>query len=224
MPVTGWWSRLWRNPARSSPRVAIRAMHLTLPGWTESAPDQNSRTWRDSAGDLLGLDVFARIDYPFGSDEIAQRRWCRELAQSRGAGLIEMQEIASGAGGSARFIYKRMQVGTTGYAYTGMFITGAEPEFFVWTIVAGERGTSGLREAIVTASLMQSGKLTLQDYERCWAQDPYEPDYQGVDRIVLRFLSDDETYDQQFPWHPLSKVRHVLAVLPSAVQFESRSP
>ena len=224
MPVTRWWSRLWRNPARSSPRAPIRAIRLTLPGWTESAPDQDSRTWRDSDGDLLGLDVSPRIDYPFESDEMAQRRWCRELAESRGGGLIEMRGTASGVGASARLIYKRMQVKTTGYAYTGMFITAVESDFFVWTIVAGERGTSGLREAIVTASLMQSGKLTLQDYERCWAQDPYEPGYHGVDRIVLRFMSDDETYDQQFPWHPLSKVRHMLAVLPSAVQFESRSP
>ena len=105
-----------------------------------------------------------------------------------------------------------------------MFINSEELSFLIWTIVAGERGTSGLREAIVTASLMKAGTLTLEDYERSWAHDPYEPGYHGVDRIVLRSMSDDETYDQQFPWHPLSKVRQVLAVLPSAVQFDSQRP
>src|SRR5262249_20228691 len=158
------------SAATSSPRESIRGIRLTLPGWNEGAPDQDSRTWRDSDGDLLGLDVFARIDYPFGSDEMEQRRWCRELAEGRGGGMIEMHGIDSAAGSSARLIYKRMQAQTTGYAYTGMLITPVEPVFFIWTIVAGERGTSGLREALVTASLLKAGKLRLEDYERCWFQ------------------------------------------------------
>ena len=218
-----WWSRMWRSAAGSSPRQPIRRIRLTFPGWNEGAPGQDSRTWRDSDGDLLALDYSARLDYPLGSgsDEMEQRRLCRKVAEGRGGGLIEMQAMASGAGSSVRLIYKRKHPRTTGYAYTGMLITPAELGFFIWTIVARERGTSGLREAFVTASLMKSGKLTLEDYERCWAQDPYEPAYHGVDRMVLRFMSDDETYDKQFPWHPLSKVRHVLSVLPSAVQFDS---
>ena len=224
MPVMRWWSLMWRGAAGSSPRESNGKIRLTLPGWNEGAPDKDLRIWRDSDGDVLSLAVRARIDYPRGSDEMEQRRWCRELAEGRGGGLIEMHGMASGSGSSARLIYKRRQVQTTGYAYTGMFITPVEMGFFIWTIVAGERGTSGLREAIVTASLLKTGKLTLEDYEWCWAQDPYEPAYHGVDRIVLRFMSDDETYDEQFPWHPLSKVRHVLALLPSAVQFDSKRP
>jgi hypothetical protein len=219
-----WWRRIWRRAAGSLPRDLNRGIRLTLPGWNEGAPDQETRMWHDSDGDALSLDVRTRLDYPLGSDEMTQRRWCREIAEWRGGGLIEMHGMVSGAGASVRFIYKRMQVDTTGYVYTGMFIASAEPGFLIWTIVAGERSTSGLREAIVTASLMKSGKLTLENYEQCWAQDPYEPAYHGVDRIVLRFMSDDETYDQQFPWHPLSKVRHVLALLPSAVQFDSQRP
>src|SRR5215472_4177045 len=220
MPVMRLWSRMWRSAAASSPGKSIRGIRLTLTGWT----NQDSRTWRDSDGDLLGLDVCARIDYPFGSDEMEQRRWCRELAEGRDGGLIEMQRIDCGAGSSAKLIYKRRQVQTTGYAYTGMLITPVELGFFIWTIVAGERGTSGLREALVTASLLKTGKLRLEDYERCWFQDPYEPAYKGVDRIVLHSMSDDEIYDEQFPSHPLSKVRHVLAMLPSAVQFDSQGP
>ena len=219
-----WWSRRWCSAEASSPRESLRGIRLTLPGWNEGVPDQDSRTWRDSDGDLLGLDVVAGIGYPFGADEREQRRWCRELAEARGGGLIEVHAIDSGAGVSVRFIYKRMQVKTTGYTYTGMLVTPVEPGFSIWTIVAGERGTSGLREATVTASLLKAGKLRLEDYERCWFQDPYEPAYKGVDRIVLHSISDDETYDEQFPWHPLSKVRHVLALLPSAVQFDSQRP
>ncbi|HEX8800584.1 MAG TPA: hypothetical protein VF772_18330, partial [Terriglobales bacterium] len=69
---------------------------------------------------------------------------------------------------------------------------------------------------------MKACKLTLEEYERRWAQDPYEPAYQGVDRVVLRFVSDDKNYDAQFPQHALSKVRRVMMALPDNVCFDSQ--
>ena len=91
----------------------------------------------------------------------------------------------------------------------------------VWTIVSGERGTTGLREAIVTTQLMNDGGLTIEGYQQSWAQDPYDPTYSGVERRGLRFVFDDESYDEQFPDHPLSKVRSVSAELRSAPRIES---
>jgi hypothetical protein len=79
-------------------------------------------------------------------------------------------------------------------------------------------GVTGEREAIITAELMESGKLSLDEYQRSWAQDPYEPEYAEVDGSVLRFLSDDACYDSRFPNHPLTKVRRVLAALPQSVR------
>ena len=90
----------------------------------------------------------------------------------------------------------------------------------VCTIVAGEHGTTGVREAIVTATLVEQGKLTLEEYRRSWAQDPYEPAYAGVDPSVLRSVSDDKVYDEQFPDHPLTKVRRVLSMLPANIQLD----
>jgi len=80
---------------------------------------------------------------------------------------------------------------------------------------------TGVREAIVTATLISEGKLKPQEYELHWAHDPYESAYSGVDRSALRSLSDDESYDEQFPLHPLSKVRRTLAALPSNVECDS---
>jgi hypothetical protein len=142
------------------------------------------------------------------------KRWFREQAQNRGGGLIE----AHGMGSEAYLIYKRLQM--PAYVYTGMFISAIQGFTLVWTVVAGEHGTTGVREAVVTADLMNAGKLTVDAYRRSWAQDPYDPAYQGVDRSVLRFISDDESYDQQFPHHPLSKVRRVLRALPTAMRFD----
>jgi len=88
-------------------------------------------------------------------------------------------------------------------------------------MVAGEQGTTGVREAVVTADLMNQGKLTIDGYKKYWCQDPYEPAYRGADRSVLRSMSDDERYDEKFPEHPLSKVRRLLATLPSHVEYYS---
>lgn len=79
----------------------------------------------------------------------------------------------------------------------------------------------GMREAVVTAELINDGKLTIQSYESSWARDPYDPSYCGVDRNVLHFISDDECYDERFPEHPLSMIRQVLAKLPGSVKLES---
>jgi hypothetical protein len=198
-------------------------VHLTLPGWSESAPDKDIRIWHDSDGDALSLTISEEgLNFPRGSDETALRSRCRRIAEDREGGLIEARTMASTIGPSVGYIYKRMQVQHTGYTYTGMFITAVGSRSLIWTIVALERGTSGLREAVVTAALMKAGKLTLGDYERYWAQDPYDPTYQGVDRIVLRFVSDDEVYDQQFPQHALSKVRRVIAALADHVRFDAQ--
>jgi hypothetical protein len=80
----------------------------------------------------------------------------------------------------------------------------------VWTAVDGERGTTRVREAVVTSQLFEAGLLAIDSYQRSWAQDPYDADYARVDGRLLRYMSDDEQYDAQFPQHPRSHGRHLL--------------
>jgi hypothetical protein len=176
------------------------------------------RVWRDIDGDVITLHISKEPIAPVGADSSELRIWCRKRAEGRGGGLIEVPAV-DGTGASVIFIYKRLQI--PAYVYTGMLIALARGAWLLWTIVAGEHGTTGVREAVVTGDLMNAGKLTLDDYKLYWAQDPYDPAYRGVDRSVLRFMSDDGSYDEQFPQHPLSKVRRLLATLPDNVQLDS---
>lgn len=192
----------------------VQAVRLTLAGWTEEKPDEGMRFWQDGAGDVLSLavqDPASARELLGSSSEVGRQRSARRLAESAGGGLIEVAR----AGPGVRLIYKRLE--RPAYIYTGMLLMPGREATLVWTIVAGERGETGIREAVVTAELMGAGKLTLDGYRRSWAQDPYDPTYRGVDRSVLRFPSDDERYDERFPQHPLSKVRRVLAALPGSV-------
>jgi hypothetical protein len=207
-------------PAENKQTSLVR---LAMPGWTEKAPGDGMRYWHDPDGDVLALAVFPKkLAYPFTSSETEQRKWCRREAEDHNAGLIEVRAMPSKIGPSASFIYKRLQ--KPAYTYIGQLGISVHGATVVWTVVATERGTTWVREAVVTSNLMSSGKLTLDGYERSWAQDPYDPAYRGVDRSVLRFMSDDESYDAQFPKHPLSKVRRVLAALSDGAQYDFEAP
>jgi len=131
--------------------------------------------------------------------------------------MIEVREATGRLGAEVRLIYKRLE--KPAYVFTGILLIPSQSH--MWTVVDEERGTTGVREAVITAELMNAGELTWQDYERKWAHDPYDPDYRGVDRGVLRFFSDDELFDERFPDHPLSKIRRVLTDLSRSVQVAS---
>jgi hypothetical protein len=215
-----WWRRLFRGELSGALPDELRLVNLTMPGWTEDTPSQGMRVWRNDQGDILTLAAsVGSLELPSLDDIAGLRRWCRKMAEDGGGGLIEVRTGAGGQGATLSLIYKRLEM--PAYVFTGMLIIPGTEVSRVWTVVSGERGTTGVREAIVTTELMKAGRLTVADYQLSWAQDPYDVNYCGVDRSVLRFMSDDESYDEQFPDHPLSKVRRVLAVLPKSVQIDS---
>jgi hypothetical protein len=194
-----WLNHFWHSSAKA-PEELIRNIRLSLSGWSEDPPRKGQRRWRNSDDEALVLAI--RTDpYPCleRGDELEVRRWAREFAQSRGGGLIEVLTMDR----ETRLIFKRLEM--PAYYYIGVLVTCVKGMWPIWTTTACEFGTTGVREAVVTATLMNEGKLSPDEYERHWAQDPYEPAYRGVDRSVLRFMSDDESYDQQFPQHPLSR-------------------
>ena len=214
-----WWKRLWGGGEILSSPERLNDVHLDMHGWSEEVASQG-RAWHDSQGNVLGLDIpKTPLRLPDFTDEVAIQVWSRRLAESRHAGLIEVRVVAGIVGVALGLIHKRLQ--KPAYIFTGHLLVPGEEFFQAWTVIAGERGTTGVREAVITAELMNNGELTIEDYERSWAQDPYDATYRGVDRSVLRFVSDDERYDERFPDHPLSTVRRVLAALPSSVQVES---
>jgi hypothetical protein len=210
-----WWNHFWRGLAEEL-EEPIRRVRLALPGWIEGTPAEGMRVWHDIDGGVLSLAISSEpFRHADGADQIKVRRWCRGLARSNGGGLIE----ACAVNGGIKLIFKQLKM--PAYVYSGMLITHVREVWLMWTMIAGERGTTGVREAVVAATLMNEGKLSPEEYELRWGQDPYEPAYRGVDRSVLRFMSDDESYDQQFPQHPLSKVRRMLATLSKHVEYDS---
>jgi hypothetical protein len=165
--------------------------------------------WRDHLGDVVSLTrASADLIDPSLSDEIGLQRYCRNFAQSQGAGLVEVSTASSAEGPCLRYVYKRLE--RPAFKFFGVLAIPRPDATWVWMVIAGERGTTGVREAIVTAKLFEAGKLTIESYEATWASDPYEPSYAGVEKGTLRYLSDSVEHDIDFPHHPLTKVRREL--------------
>lgn len=191
---------------------------MTVPGWHEDAPSSAMRTWHHPHGGVLSLAVANRNAIPPLSRLDLLRNAFRRVAEAGGGALIEANVIEAPYGASARMIYKRRQ--GMAFAFTGMLLLPVDDQWLVCTVVDAEQGTTGVREAVVTAELLEAGDLTVQTYQESWAQDPYDPTYCAIDRGLLRYLSDDERFDVQFPAHPLSKVRGTLNALIENVFIE----
>jgi hypothetical protein len=177
-----------------------------MPGWEITRQDGSSTYWRDASGDIISLTsapAWRHQPQLATPDELHRR--CRALAEGQRAGLIEVIIGEHPTTDDYAFIYKRLKV--PAFTFFGMVRKPASAGSWIWMVIAGERGTTGVREAVIAGQLMNSGRLTVESYETSWAQDPYDPSYRGVDRSTLRYLSDGEEYDRMFPEHPLTKVR-----------------
>lgn len=179
------------------------------------------RLWRNPHGDAMTLAIVGSLmRFPRLADTPGWQKYARRLAEEREGGLVEVNVRPGDIGtGTVALIYKRLN--KPAYVFTGMLIVPKGDASQIWTVVAGECGTTGVREAIITDSFFKSGR-TIEDYESSWAQDPYDPSYRGVDRSLLRFASDDERYDGRFPDHPLTRIRQTLVALREALGIASR--
>lgn len=215
-----WWKRLWSGDEEPASSARRQPSSDYLEGWEAEQAEDGQRVWRDSEGSILSLTEApeSNLGLPELSDEVALQEKFRRLAERQNGGLIEVRVLHESYGPTVSLIYKRLE--KPAYVFTGMLCIPNQEASQVWTVVAGERGTTGMREAVVTKELFDAGKLTIEDYKRSWARDPYDPEYRGVDRSVLRFVSDDESYDDRFPGHPLTKVRRMLARVRSSVWAE----
>lgn len=207
-----WLKRLWMRKRPSDVGGKPPDDDLALPGWSVVERRKEMTFWQDASGDVLSLTCNATFGLPDLSDQNVIRAHCRGIAEYARSGLVEADLVPSPHGHAVALVYKRLA--KPAFVFTGMLVLRPiSKRAVVWTIVARERGTTGVREAMVTQRLLSEGKLDLNRYEAAWAQDPYDPLYDRVDRSTLRYLSDDERYDPQFPEHPLSKVRRELRML-----------
>ena len=189
--------------AATRPVDAVR-IDLAMPV-VERKP--NRTVWRNPDGYIVSVDLVS-MQWPNPWTPRTAQEWFRQMAEDHKGGLVEAELREWRSGQLIEGIYKYPE--GSGFRFTGMMIMPLECASLIWTVVDGEHGTTGVREAVVATEMLKEGELTLEEYAKSWAQDPYDPDYRAQGRVeigALRYLSDDAFYDSQFPDHPLSRVR-----------------
>lgn len=188
-------------------RLGFDAKQLPLRDWQFVAQEADTARWTDAVGDVITL-TRSPDSVPRLSDRASLEQSCRRVSEGEHAGLVEVEVRDVAQGSSLAFVYKRRE--GSGFTFFGVALVTAPMGSLIWRVECRERGMTGIRESIVTAKLFEAGRLTLDTYVTSWARDPYAPDYAGVDRETLRYLSDDAEYDAAFPNHPLTKTRRQL--------------
>jgi len=154
--------------------------------------------------------------------------WLQDARQmARPGGIVSVDGCTAATRPAIQIIYKRTH--STGYVYTGILIVEFSGYWCQITVVCGEKGTTGVREAVLTPRLLEGGKIKIRKhpfylrmfkhssgYLDGWFVDPYDSKYKGV---VLRSVTDDEQYDEEVLNHPLSRLRSTLKTIRDSIKF-----
>jgi len=205
----------------------IERVTFNISGWHEHEKERKKDwvVW-GNAGDVLSLTAQSS---PWKTFKPMEREyWIEDARQmARPGGIVSIEPRKAADRPAIEIIYKRTE--GAGYRYTGMLIVEFSGYWFQVTGVFGERGVTGVREAVLTQKLLSSGKIKIRKhpfyrrifghsmgYIEGWFVDPYDAKYPGT---MLRSVTDSDEYDQQFPDHPLARLRSTLRTVRETFQF-----
>jgi hypothetical protein len=201
---------------------------LDLPGWTDQGRvTPTSIKWVNKDGEVVGIHLMQRPTWLQPFDAPSARIASRQLVESMDAGVVSLDSFPDATFPCAQLIYKRER--GSGYRYVVMLFIAVEESAFVVSGAWSERGTTGVREALVTAQLVEEGRLEFEELPephngdmtgtiKGWFVDPFDPAYRGK---VLRSISDDERYDPIVPDHPLTRIRINMTSIRASMRLRS---
>lgn len=187
---------------------SIDSVKFDTTGWTLEQITFEVMRWTNHKQQILSLHFFdLPPDIPCPLTDLAELRAAYRigLAQS-GAALISADVFPVAGLDCVRLIFKSPRQ-PSGMVYVGSLTFPFENFSYVVKIQCAEIGTTGVRDAMVLDMLMQEGVVAFDPETATiagWAADPYDPTFSAP---LLSNRSDDETFDQMFPEHPLTDVR-----------------
>ena len=212
---------VWAWPKRpdSDSAWTVAGVRFDTTGWQLQEASPTTMTWTNPDGDVLTLRRLEGEAVPSAEDLPSLRMRARQLASMNRGGIVHADFVDRGGVRAASLIFKHERL--PAYSYTGMFIIPRGDHHLVVTVESVERGTTGMRDAMVTMQLLQQGTLDPMKKDangrvEGWFRDPYEPAYNAS---ALHSVADDERYDSILPSHPLSKVRETLRMVQNSFEL-----
>ncbi|MEH1017124.1 hypothetical protein V6U90_29015 [Micromonospora sp. CPCC 206060] len=180
--------------------------HFLLAGFNQVAAD----SWANDERIVIQAVFFNLVpDLPTSlTDLAALQRGMAKMAAAQGGALIEAGVMPVGGQPALRQIIKvKLPNQPHGQAFLGSYIVPKAACSAVLRVQAAESGAFGQREAMIM------GQVGPTNYFR---PHPYGSDGEGG---LPSHVADDPAYDPQFPQHPLTRVRQVMAQLAQQVEL-----
>ncbi|HAH64652.1 MAG TPA: hypothetical protein DCL72_04065 [Rhizobiales bacterium] len=200
---------------RSLDSISFDAHDFQLAGEQGSA-----RIWQTPAGEVIFMQYFGRapdIQSSLQSLTDLRQEWRNLAAKSSGA-IVEV-ETRTIDGCEALHAILKMPQQPTGMAYLGSIIVPFRDFSYQVNVAAREQGVTGLRDTAVFAKWMQQGEVAWDEgtsKPKGWMHDPYDP---SIETPLTWNQSEAEIYDAEFPDHPLSRLRALMAHIEATLKL-----
>lgn len=222
----GWRDWLERKDRSNEVRPALRDVEFDASGMHVASKTPDAIEWTNRDGDRLTARIERaapdRSFTPWTLD--ALRRAFRNAAAERRGGIVSVTFERANGIPIAKAISKFED--PPGYSYEGTVLIRFRDAEYTLTMRADEGRSTGTREAVVTALLVQIGELQIPVVKppavsaplAGWIRDPYD---EACDEAALHTRSDDERLDPLLPAHPLSRVRRRLNLIQTTLSVAS---
>jgi hypothetical protein len=187
---------------------------------------ENVNEWHDRNGVQLVLHSigFDEALYTRLSDEVLVREYYRDNFAEQGIGIVQCDLVTVSGQRAVKTIGKKIVQGQPAL-YIGSLAIPMSDRSFVLSLYSQEDGITGMRDTVIFSKLSTERGDLVPDPDSGmmtgWVQDPYFPEYNGP---CLRNLSESAEYDNQFPDHPLTKVRERIGELIASVELLVSEP
>ena len=194
-------------------------------GWRRKAvSDPSVAVWNPPEGGGVGLYYQAQPpDIPLAETRAELRRLERLALRGQGTGLIEHNVVFAGGGTAVHRITKMatdptIQLARSGMTYVASLTFPFQRMSLEVRIQARESGPTGTREAAVLTRAMRDGRVTPAPPGGViggWFPIPAD----GLGPLDAT-LAESVEFDEEFPKHPLSRVRTLLRRVESTVHLD----
>jgi tetratricopeptide (TPR) repeat protein len=187
-------------------------IHLDLTGWFEVGLQKRTlRTWESVTTESLTLEIRRPPQDMPELENLHGTRLCyRERLRGLRGALISCDSVLAGNLPAIKTVFKAPAGNARAMSFTVELLVGVQERIVSLIVSGSEFGITGIREGFVLAELaksaspQQSEQLKRGEVPLEWKFERYEPGTRGEFAYVL---SDEESYDNRFPTHPLTIVR-----------------
>jgi hypothetical protein len=166
-----------------------------------------AKVWHTADGYGLGLYFFdKRPDVPSGLTSASQLRDNYSSLLGDKFRVIDCKVQSSDKVPSVWLIVGGLEPASKAAVYVGSITVPFHDFSFVIKMQAAERGTTGMREAMLVARALNDGTGSIQDGK-------FVPHGWSVD---------DEQFDKLLPKHPLSRLRQELKIIAGSLRIDEK--